>query len=199
MRTHDCEPTLTDSQILDFCKTGYLPLEGVVPDDVNQRVVEFLDQYAPHIEPGDFANHEPNEILDEDWFIDGVMCNPVAAGAVRSLLGRDFALPPIMSSHRVHMPARAFGWHRDGGSLSSHELNYLQVYYYPQDTTVEMGATAFCPARTCIGRSARAAPGSTACFAARSRARPPPDRSSSRPIPCGTAARSRRHRAFAIC
>ncbi len=145
MRTHDCDPNLTDSQVLDFCKTGYLPLEGVVPDDVNQRVVDFMDDHAPHIEPGDFANHEPNEILDEDWFIDGVICNPVAAGAVRSLLGPNFALPPIMSSHRVHMPARAYGWHRDGGSLSSHELNYLQVYYYPQDTTVEMGATAFLP------------------------------------------------------
>ena len=142
MRTHDCEPTLTDSQVLDFCKTGYLPLEGVVSDDVNQRVVEFMDGHAPHIEPGDFANHEPNEILDQDWFIDGVICNPVAAGAVRTLLGPNFTLPPIMSSHRVHMPARAYGWHRDGGSLSSHELNYLQVYYYPQDTTVEMGATA---------------------------------------------------------
>ena len=139
MRTHDCDPTLTDSQVLDFCKTGYLPLEGVVPDDVNQRVVEFMDDHAPHIEPGDFANHEPNEILDEDWFIDGVICNPAAAGAVRTLLGPNFTLPPIMSSHRVHMPARAYGWHRDGGSLSSHELNYLQVYYYPQDTTLEMG------------------------------------------------------------
>ncbi len=145
MRTHDCEPTLTDSQVLDFCKSGYLPLEGVVSDDVNQRVVDFMNDHAPHIEPGDFANHEPNEILDEDWFVDGVLCNPAAAGAVRCLLGPDFALPRIMSSHRVHMPARAYGWHRDGGSLSSHELNYLQVYYYPQDTTVEMGATAFLP------------------------------------------------------
>ena len=133
MRTHNCEPTLTDSQVLDFCKTGYLPLEGVVSDDVNQRVVDFMNDHAPHIEPGDFANHEPNEILDEDWFVDGVLCNPVAAGAVRCLLGRNFALPRIMSSHRVHMPARAYGWHRDGGSLSSHELNYLQVYYYPQE------------------------------------------------------------------
>ena len=76
MRTHDCDPNLTDSQVLEFCKTGYLPLEGVVPDDVNQRVVDFMDDHAPHIEPGDFANHEPNEILDEDWFIDGVICNP---------------------------------------------------------------------------------------------------------------------------
>ena len=145
MHTNNCEPTLTDSQVLRFCKTGYLPLIGVVPDDVNQRCVEWMDEHAPHIEPGDFANHEPSEILDEDWFVDGVILNPAAAGTVRSLLGKNFALPYQMASHRVHMPAQAYGWHRDGGSQSSHELNYLQVYYYPQDTTVEMGATAFLP------------------------------------------------------
>ncbi len=145
MRTHNCGPTLNDSQVLEFCKTGYLCLAGVVPDDVNRRTTEWLDAHAPHIEPGDFANHEPTEILDEDWFAQGVILNPQAAGAVRSILGKSFALPQSMASHRVHMPARGYGWHRDGQSMSERELHYLQVYYYPQDTTVEMGATAFLP------------------------------------------------------
>ena len=30
-KTHDCPPTLTDRQVLDFCKNGYLMLEAVVP------------------------------------------------------------------------------------------------------------------------------------------------------------------------
>ena len=30
-RTFDCEPTLTDSQVLEFCRQGYLLLRGVVP------------------------------------------------------------------------------------------------------------------------------------------------------------------------
>ena len=36
-KTYDCEPTLTDSQVLEFCKTGYLMFEGVVPDEINRR------------------------------------------------------------------------------------------------------------------------------------------------------------------
>ena len=41
-QTFECAPTLTDLQVLDFCRNGYLVLEGVVEDDVNQRVTEFL-------------------------------------------------------------------------------------------------------------------------------------------------------------
>ena len=28
-QTYNCEPTLTDSQVLEFCKTGYAMFEGV--------------------------------------------------------------------------------------------------------------------------------------------------------------------------
>ena len=31
-RTYDCPATLTDTQVLDFCKNGYLLLEGVVSE-----------------------------------------------------------------------------------------------------------------------------------------------------------------------
>ena len=36
-KTYDCKPTLTDTEVLEFCKNGYLMLEGVVPDEVNRR------------------------------------------------------------------------------------------------------------------------------------------------------------------
>ena len=29
---YDCMPTLNDRQVMDFCKNGYLMLDGVVPD-----------------------------------------------------------------------------------------------------------------------------------------------------------------------
>ena len=34
---YNCQPSLTDSEVFDFCKTGYLMLENVVADDINQR------------------------------------------------------------------------------------------------------------------------------------------------------------------
>ena len=42
MRMYDCEPTLNDRQVMDFCRNGYLVLPAVVDDEVNRRTVEFM-------------------------------------------------------------------------------------------------------------------------------------------------------------
>ena len=86
MKTYDCKPTLTDSQVLEFCANGYLMLEEVVPDETNRRSVDYCNE---------FSNHEPSGILGQGWFVEDVIINPVAAGAVRSLLGAEF--PPACS------------------------------------------------------------------------------------------------------
>jgi hypothetical protein len=135
-RTYDCPATLTDTQVLEFCKNGFLMLEGIVPDEINRRTVAYLDAHPIS---------EPSAILMEDWFMENVICHPQAAGAVRSLLGKDFGLPILMSNHRIQTPMPAQNWHRDGGSQHSHEVHYLQVFYYPQACTPEMGPTALLP------------------------------------------------------
>jgi Phytanoyl-CoA dioxygenase (PhyH) len=134
--TYDCPPTLNDTQVLDFCKNGFLLLESVVPDEINQRATAYLDAH-----PGP----EPSEILHEDWFFENVIANSQAAGAVRSLLGANFGLPVLMSNHRNQGPFAEQNWHRDGGSIYGPELNYLQVFYYPQDTPRETGPTELLP------------------------------------------------------
>ena len=103
MATYECPPTLTDTQVLEFCKKGFLMLEGVVPDEINQRTLEYLAA-----NPGP----EPSQILREDWFFKNVIVQPQVAGAVRSLLGPNFGLPNLMSNHRGSFPAR----HRAGSS-----------------------------------------------------------------------------------
>jgi len=136
-KPYDCRPTLTDAQVIDFCINGFLLLKGVVPDDINKRTAKFLETHT---------SYEPTEILTEDWFVEGVIKNPQAAGAVRSLLGANFKLPVVMSNHQVHCPNfSAQGWHRDGGSIYTPRLDYLQVFYYPQETPVEMGPTEVVP------------------------------------------------------
>ena len=121
--------------------------EAVVEEEVNQRTVEFLDADS---------HYEPSAILAEDWFVETVLMNPVAAGAVRSLLGSGFHLPVLMSNHRVQCPiADTGGWHVDGNYDFKLELNYLQVFYYPQDTPVEMGPTQVLPGSHLIHNKSR--------------------------------------------
>lgn len=145
-KTFDCTATLTDYQVLEFCKNGYLLLENVVPEEVNRLSVEYCDQDE---------YYEPTGILAQNWFHEGVICNLAAAGAVRSLLGPEFHLPILMSNHRVEAPFDAAGWHVDGNSAFGSELNYLQVFYYPQDTPIEMGPTEVVPGSHLVKNKAR--------------------------------------------
>lgn len=136
-QTCDCEQTLTDRDVIDFCRNGYLVLEGVVPDAINRKVIQYLDEVDDSL--------EPSPLMGQEWFVEGVLKNPQAAGAVRSLLGRDFTLPVVLCNHRGTMPSAAQGWHRDGGSIHTHELDYLQVFYYPQDCPLDFGPTEVLP------------------------------------------------------
>ena len=52
---YDCEATLNDQEVLEFCRKGYLLLEGVVEDEINQRMMDFVDEHPEHqpLEPAD--------------------------------------------------------------------------------------------------------------------------------------------------
>ena len=137
MDKYDCKPTLNDQQVMDFCRNGFLVLRSAVPDEINRRAIEFMAEHPD--------STEPVEILREDWFDEGVIKNPQAAGAVRSLLGKDFLLPNLISSHRTVGPTPPQDWHPDAGSIITDRLDYLQVFYYPSGATKEMGPTEIVP------------------------------------------------------
>lgn len=159
--TYDCAPSLTDADMLQFTKTGYLALPAVVPDEINSRCCAFLEQHALEdhsaveaagavdgkVRIGRVA--EPMELLGQAWFVDQVLCCPAVVGAVRSLLGAEFGLPILISNHRMtpeNTPAEGQSFHHDGGSqFNAEELHYLQVFYYPAECTPEMGPTELVP------------------------------------------------------
>ena len=137
MHTYDCKSTLTDRQVAQFCTRGYLILEAVIDDETNRRTVEYLN----HEE-----NLEPLPLLEEDWFMEGVLLNPQAAGAARSLLGAHFVLPHTLANHRGMCPDPApVAWHCDGYSWHTIELQHLMMFYLPQTCTLDMGPTEFVP------------------------------------------------------
>ena len=142
-RMPDIAPTLTDTQVLEFCHRGYLILEGVVAPETNERVGEFIRAH-PYA-AGDGGEFEDDRLLAEEWFVKEVILNRQAACAVRSLLGRQAALPTWMFNHRSTQPKPAQQWHRDGCSRYGHAVNHLQVFYYPQDTPRELGPTEVLP------------------------------------------------------
>lgn len=164
--TFDCEPTLTDTQVLEFCRDGFLTLEGVVPDEINQRACDYLRGKTPSspcfvpegLTEADLErirkSHEPSTILLEDWFIEHVLLNRQLAGALRSLLGTNVGLPVLVSDHSTECPAPAQGWHQDADHIFGPEVNFIEVFYFPQDTPLDMGPTEIVPG-THIGPAQR--------------------------------------------
>ncbi|HHZ90652.1 TPA: hypothetical protein EYN65_09015 [Candidatus Poribacteria bacterium] len=156
-RSFDCEPTLTDSQVLEFCHNGFLVLKGVVDDETNQLTCAYLNGEIPSnpsFIPKSLTNedldrirnsHEPSTLLLERWFIKNVLLNSQLAGALRSLLGKNVGLPVLVSRHTTECPSPTQGWHHDADHIFGPELNFLEVFYYPQDTPEEMGPTEVVP------------------------------------------------------
>ncbi len=127
---------MNDYDVLDFCRTGYLMLEGVVPDEVNARVMDYCDDHAGA--RGEISVGEP-------WYVSAVTLNPTVIGVIRSLLGKDFAYVDRAATHRSEGAQPAQRWHRDGGAVHGPRVDCLQVFYLPQETTLEMGPTEVLP------------------------------------------------------
>lgn len=136
METYDCAPSMTDIEVLDWCRDGYLMLGGVVPAEVNERVMRYCDEH------GGGPGQAP---VDQDWYIEQVTLNPALVGIVRSLLGPDFGYVQFAASHRSTGPQQGQRWHRDGGAAYGPQVDCLQVFYIPQDTTLDMGPTEVLP------------------------------------------------------
>ena len=156
-RTFDCAPTLTDGEVLAFCRDGYLLLPAAVPEQINRRVCDWLDRKVPaspsYLPEGltedDLErmrrSHEPSGILLEEWFLNHVLLNPLLAGVMRSLLGPGVGLPVLVSHHFMECPAAAQHWHHDADCIFGPELRFVEVFYFPQDTPPELGPTELVP------------------------------------------------------
>ena len=127
MTTHDCKPTLTDSQVIEFCRTGHLMLPGVVPGDVNEQAREVMDEH--HATTG---KRQIGTLLEQDWFVENVMRNPEAAGAMRSLLGPNYREPEWLTWFRGEEPEPAGQWHIDGCSKWGGAGTHAEVVLHRQ-------------------------------------------------------------------
>ncbi|MGY8827265.1 MAG: phytanoyl-CoA dioxygenase family protein [Candidatus Latescibacterota bacterium] len=166
--TFDCPPTLNDAQVLQFCREGYILLPGIVPEDTNRRTCDWLEgkidaepSYMPDgLSTADLerirSSHEPSSIFIEEWFRRDVLLNEHLVGIMRSLLGAHVGLPVLASHHGTQCPQPAQGWHHDADRVFGPELHFVEVFYFPQDTPVELGPTELVPGSH-IGPATRAA------------------------------------------
>ena len=130
---------LSDAQMRDFIVKGFVTvttdLPGQFHDAVYEKTVSVFDKEG---NPG-------NNLLPRIPEIQQVFDDPNVSGALTSLLGEDYYMQPHRHPHYNPPGSGGQGMHQDGGKRWSHHTRRLLVFYYPQDTPIELGPTGVVP------------------------------------------------------
>jgi hypothetical protein len=137
MRQH----LLTSAQMAHFVAYGSVRLDAVVPDDLNDEAVTVLTDGIPPVPYGTPVT----EAFPEGSFARRLVDLPVVTGAVRSLVGPG----PTVDHHAVHVREARGGeaqpLHGDAIIDTRVDAFDVQLMYYPQEVTLDMGGTLSVP------------------------------------------------------
>lgn len=138
---------LDDAAMQSFIREGFIQLQSTLDADFHARIhaaLEPLDEGGPY-------GH--NNLLPAVPALAAVLNEPVVAGALESILGRNYMLHFHRHDH-VNFPDEAQPLHKDGdnhshyavdGHRRMHRTRFAMLFYYPQDTPLEKGPTGIVP------------------------------------------------------
>ncbi|WP_236656303.1 phytanoyl-CoA dioxygenase family protein [Streptacidiphilus jiangxiensis] len=138
----DNQPILLNSvQMARFVAHGSLRLDAVVPAELNAEALAVLAQGVPPVDYGTPLS----KAYAPDSFPARLLAVPLVAGALRSLVGPE----PLVDHHAVHVRephgGEAQALHADAIIDVRPDAFDVQLMYYPQTVTLEMGGTLSVP------------------------------------------------------
>ncbi len=130
---------LTDEQMRDFIRNGYVAVKTGHPREFHQDVWNQTEAlFEEEGNPG-------NNLMARIPAIRQILDDPAVDGALTGVLGNNYFVHPHRHCH--YRPPHSEGQqiHRDSFTRRRHRTRWLLAMYYPQDTTVEMGPTGVLP------------------------------------------------------
>lgn len=132
---------LSSVRMAHFVAHGSLRLDAVVPPEMNAEGIEVLREGVPGVPYGSAVA----DAYPEGSFVRRLVELPVVAGALRSLVGPG----PTVDHHAVHVrephQGEAQPLHGDAIIDVRTDAFDVQLMYYPQDVTLDMGGTLSVP------------------------------------------------------
>jgi hypothetical protein len=132
---------LTWVQMARFVAYGSHRIDGVVPDDMNAEAIDVLRAGIPAVPYGTALS----ATFAEGSFAQRLVQLPEVAGAIHSFVGPD----PTVDHHAVHIrkahEGTAQNLHGDAIIDVRPDAFDVQLMYYPQEVTLEMGGTLSVP------------------------------------------------------
>ncbi len=134
---------LNDKEMEDFIKNGYVTLQSDLPASFHSNIYKKVEEmFEKHGNLG-------NNILPLVPDIQKIFDQPIVHGAMTSILGPNYVMHPHRYCHLNHPGSEGQGFHKDsyeGDEQVRHpHCRWTMAFYYPQDTTLDMGPTAVLP------------------------------------------------------
>ncbi|MER5919159.1 phytanoyl-CoA dioxygenase family protein [Streptomyces mirabilis] len=134
-------PLLSSVRMAHFVAHGSLRLDAVVPPEMNAEGMKVLREGVPEVPYGSSVP----AVYPAGSFVRRLLELPAVAGALRSLVGPG----PAVDHHYVHLrephEGRAQPLHADAIIDVRTDAFDVQLMYYPQDVTLDMGGTLSVP------------------------------------------------------
>ena len=130
---------LTDEQMRHFIVNGYVIVNTNLPANFHDFIYEQTEiVFEKEGNPG-------NNLLPRIPEIQAVFDDKWVIGGLTSVLGEDYYMQPHRHAHFNQPRSEGQQMHQDSGKEWSHHTRRLLVFYYPQDTPIELGPTAIAP------------------------------------------------------
>ncbi len=136
---------LNPGEIRDFIVNGYIQIQADFPTDLHGSIYQQIEEVlAKEGNPG-------NNLLPRIPDIQRVFEHPKVCGALTSLLGPDYLMHPHRYCHLNSPGSDGQTWHKDDyvfdQKVRHHRFRWVMAFYYPQDTTEDMGPTGVLPGK----------------------------------------------------
>ena len=130
---------LNDAQMAQYIRDGYVILETGLSREFHQELFRKTDEvFEKEGNPG-------NNLVPRLPDVGRVLGDPALAGALASILGDDYFLEPHRHCHYNAPGSTGQELHKDSFTRRRHRTRRVLAFYYPQDTTEDMGPTAVVP------------------------------------------------------
>ena len=130
---------LNDAQMGQYIRDGYVMLETGLPREFHAELFRQTDEvFEKEGNPG-------NNLVPRLPDVGRVTADPAVAGAFASILGDDYFMEPHRHCHYNAPGSTGQDLHKDSFTRRRHRTRRVLAFYYPQDTTEDMGPTAVVP------------------------------------------------------
>ena len=150
---------LSDEDMRHFITRGYVQVHTDFEDNLHQQIYDQIEHVL------ETEGNPGNNILPRIPNIQKVFDHPKVVGTLTSLLGENYVIHPHRYCHLRDPGTEDQGWHKDDyifdQNVRHHRFRWVIAFYYPQDVTADMGATATLPGRQYYNTISSTNPGET--------------------------------------